>query len=148
MLSSPPALVLQFGCHCDHPVRDRPRGLLQLAVIVDFAAHFSVGLVCSALWIDNGLEYVWLGYQLYVMLAMHVARYWPASQASTAESGLIRHLGEGPGPGCGHCGRRGAVLFGHERLGPSTVKVRSLLRYATGVSREALRERSVSATMT
>lgn len=62
--------VLQFFRHYGHPIRDRVREVLQIAIIVLLGLVFPVGLLCSLIWMPVGLQYLWLGYQLYATIAM------------------------------------------------------------------------------
>ncbi|KAL8358544.1 hypothetical protein RB601_009774 [Gaeumannomyces tritici] len=111
VLTGPPSLVLQFMRHYGHPVRNRSLEVIQLIIIVTFAALFPIGLFCSAMWMEPDVQYAWCGYQLYVAVFMHVARYSSVGHTSTTEAGLAMCLR-----------RSGSVLFGSARDDPGLVK--------------------------
>lgn len=136
LISGPPTLVLQFARHYGHPKRDRMREVVQLFVIVMFACLFPLELVCSTIWMPVPLQNVWLCYQLYVVLAMHVTRYSRLGSESSTSAALADALAR---EGCTEVGitkSEHAVLFGHTRDGPETLKVGVVStyhdRYKTG----------------
>ncbi|EJT80748.1 hypothetical protein GGTG_00742 [Gaeumannomyces tritici R3-111a-1] len=135
LITGAPAVVNQFMLHYGHPVRSRPRELAQFAIVVALGLFFPVSLFCSLLWMQPAeLQYVWLCYQLYVVLAMYTARYaTDARDAADTATRLARCFGAGGG--------QGALLFGHRRGGARTVKaslaVTYHLRYADGQERMA-----------
>ncbi|KAI2352332.1 hypothetical protein LOY95_003363 [Ophidiomyces ophidiicola] len=112
LFSGPPALVQQFFRHYAHPVRCRPRELLQLAIVALFAALFPIGLFCSVLWMPAPVQYTWTCYQLYIVLAMHLVRYTTYARATTTEAHLARCWSRDP-----------VLLFGHARDSPATIKL-------------------------
>ncbi|KAJ0278783.1 hypothetical protein COL940_007118 [Colletotrichum noveboracense] len=77
LFTGPPAIVLQFMRHYGHPMRSWPREVVQLLVAVGIGFVFPVGLVASALWMPAELQFVWFGYQVYLCLVLHLARYTP-----------------------------------------------------------------------
>lgn len=68
-------LLLQFFRHYGHPIRNRFREVVQIVIVVGFVLIFPAGLVASLLWMPPPVQYVWLGYQLYATVAMHLYRY-------------------------------------------------------------------------
>jgi hypothetical protein len=79
------SIVLQFFRHYAHPIRACAREKIQMAIIVAFGFVFPVGLLCSLVWMPIGLQYVWLSYQLYATIAMHIYRYARGHQWATTE---------------------------------------------------------------
>lgn len=75
LIRGEPGLVQQFFRHYGHPVRHRFRELVQLGIIIGFCFLFPLGLLCSLVWMSVELQYLWLGYQLYATVAMHIYRY-------------------------------------------------------------------------
>lgn len=75
LIRGEPGLVQQFFRHYGHPVRHQFREVVQLGTVVAFCALFPLGLLCSLVWMSVELQYLWLGYQLYTTIAMHLYRY-------------------------------------------------------------------------
>jgi hypothetical protein len=77
LIHGPAPVVQQFFRHYGHPIRngrgDRLREVMAIACIYAFVLYFPAGLV-TTLWISEKIQYLWLGYQLYSVLAMHVMR--------------------------------------------------------------------------
>ncbi|KAJ4152246.1 hypothetical protein NW754_004041 [Fusarium falciforme] len=123
-----------FVRHYGHPVRDRFREVFQLIVIMALASHFPLGLFCSFVWMDEKLQYVWLCYQLYLVLAMHIVRYSTLGRSTTTEAKLAQCLSrprqskaiDGDST---NADNESAVLFGHTRDGEGTVKARVAITY-------------------
>lgn len=79
-----------FFRHYGHPVRHRFREVVQLGTVVAFCALFPLGLLCSLVWMSVELQYLWLGYQLYTTVAMHIYRYsggrtWASTEERAAQ---------------------------------------------------------------
>ncbi|KAI9370417.1 hypothetical protein BJX61DRAFT_548957 [Aspergillus egyptiacus] len=89
LIEGPEDLVLQFFRHYGHPIRNRVRESVQLAIIVGMGLVFPVGLVCSSVWMPVWLQYLWLGYQLYTTLAMHIYRFAGGRMWGTTEERLV-----------------------------------------------------------
>lgn len=103
--------VLQFFRHYGHPIRCRYRELIQISLIIAFVSLFPLGLLYSLLWMPTGLQYVWLTYQLYATIAMHVYHYagghswgtteekicqaWARAEAKTADACVLLGSEEG-----------------------------------------------------
>ncbi|KAI0891876.1 hypothetical protein F4806DRAFT_489253 [Annulohypoxylon nitens] len=124
LFSGPPTLVLQFFRHYGHPKRNRCRELSQILAIVLFISLFPLELVCSIIWMPLDLQYVWLSYQIYVVLAMHIIRYSHISNQTTTEVKIAEAFGSQM---CRNCTagseRECSILFGHTREDPGTLKV-------------------------
>lgn len=67
--------VFQFFRHYGHPIRCRYREILQISILIAFVALFPFGLFYSLLWMPTGMQYMWLSYQLYATVAIHVYHY-------------------------------------------------------------------------
>ncbi|KAL8917733.1 MAG: hypothetical protein Q9208_007785 [Pyrenodesmia sp. 3 TL-2023] len=87
--------VLQFFRHYGHPIRNRVRESLQIAIIVLLGLVFPVGLLCSLIWMPVGLQYLWLGYQLYATLAMYMHRFTRDRQQTTSQARLAQIFARG-----------------------------------------------------
>lgn len=87
--------VLQFFRHYGHPIRNRNRELLQIAIVVALGLVFPIGLMCSLIWMPIGLQYLWLGYQLYATMAMYVYRFTRDHQWATSEARLAQKFAAG-----------------------------------------------------
>ncbi|KAG8529172.1 uncharacterized protein KY384_005807 [Bacidia gigantensis] len=119
IISGPESVVLQFFRHYGHPVRSRPREILQIIIIITLGFTFPAGLVASLIWMPEGMQYFWLGYQLYATIALYVARYTKGRQWATTEARMAAVLGKGcedPGGGDGvvylRDGKEGTVVKG------------------------------------
>jgi hypothetical protein len=119
VFTGPPAVVLQFMRHYAHPVRSRPRETLQLLVVVALGAVFPLGLVVSALVMPLPLQYVWFGYQMFLVVGLHIARYSRRVAAVSTHAAIADALARGPG----------AILFGHRRNAPETIRVDLTVTY-------------------
>jgi hypothetical protein len=67
--------VLPFTRHYGHPIRNKVRESIQCGVIIGFGLLFPFGLLCSLLWMQEGLEYMWLSYQMYSTIVLYIYRY-------------------------------------------------------------------------
>ncbi|KAL2837291.1 hypothetical protein BJY01DRAFT_221129 [Aspergillus pseudoustus] len=99
LIEGPEELILQFFRHYGHPIRNRARESVQLLTIIGLGFVFPVGLVCCLVWMPVSLQYLWLGYQLYTTLAMHIYRFTGGSVWATTEEQLLGQFVE--------AGRRG-----------------------------------------
>jgi len=128
VLRGPPSLVLQFFRHYGHPQRDRVREVLQLAVVCAFILLFPVGLLCSTMWMPVGVQYAWLSWQLYVVLALHVSRYSNVGVLASTESGAAeafsRQLARQTG-----ARRNASILLGHAASGRDVLRVDLTVSY-------------------
>lgn len=112
VLTGPPAVVLQFMRHYAHPVRSRPRETLQLLVVIVLGAVFPLGLVASALFMPLPLQYVWFGYQMFLVVGLHVARYSSRAASVSTHAAIAEAFSRG-----------GSILFGQRRHGAETIRV-------------------------
>lgn len=142
LMSGPPTLILQFARHYGHPKRNRFREVVQLLTIVLFACLFPLELVFLTIWMPVSLQQVWLCYQLYVVLAMHTVRYSRVACGSDTPTSLARALATDGCLSSSDDKSEHAVLFGHTRNGPETLRVDVHVthhdRYKTG--KEAMDE--------
>ena len=92
LIEGPEELVLQFFRHYGHPIRNRCREAVQLCIIICMGFVFPVGLVCCLVWMPVSLQYLWLGYQLYTTLAMHIYRFTGGRAWSTTEDHLLKQF--------------------------------------------------------
>lgn len=94
--SSPtPDILLQFFRHYGHPQRtlpsDRAREICCMLLIYVFVLYFPAGLV-ALLWMEPETQYLWLGYQVYTIVAMHVARLGGFNGCGRTEERIARIL--------------------------------------------------------
>jgi hypothetical protein len=93
VVEGPDALVRQFFKHYGHPMRDtknviipdRIREVVSIATVVAYALVFPAGLLVL-LWVDDTVQSVWLGYQMYAIMAMLLCRL-----AGWGEDGTTQH---------------------------------------------------------
>lgn len=125
IFTGPPAIVLQFMRHYGHPIRHRSQEILQMAIVVILGSIFPLGLITSTLLMSRNLQYVWFGYQIYLVAALHFARYSPfvknvSTQAAIADA-FDRRGGDLSG------GQ--SILFGQKRHGSGTIRVELIVTY-------------------
>ncbi|KAL4998391.1 hypothetical protein BDV10DRAFT_166956 [Aspergillus recurvatus] len=89
LIEGPEELVVQFFRHYGHPLRNRGRESMQLLMIICMGFVFPVGLVCCLVWMPISLQYLWLSYQLYTTLAMHIYRFTGGRMWATTEEQLL-----------------------------------------------------------
>lgn len=82
--------VLQFFRHYGHPVRHRTRELIQFGIVILFGFVFPSGMLCALVWMPPTLQYLWLGYQLYATIVMHIQRYSGGHAWATTEERIAR----------------------------------------------------------
>lgn len=109
------SVVLQFFRHYGHPVRNRFREVLQFAIIICLGLVFPMGLVISVLWMPDGMQYLWFGYQLYTTLTMYVYRYANTHFWGTTEEAIGKELEMCRSKGQAECidlrGRDGCIVM-------------------------------------
>ncbi|KAH6973136.1 hypothetical protein BKA56DRAFT_676921 [Ilyonectria sp. MPI-CAGE-AT-0026] len=99
IVQGPPSVVLQFFRHYGHPTRDsgaagrrdRARELLSMVLIYLFVLYFPAGLI-SSLWMPSNVQLLWLSFQVYSILAMHVVRIVGWDNCGRTEARVARHL--------------------------------------------------------
>jgi len=88
-------LVRQFFRHYGHPIRvtrlDRAREVLCIGIVYLFAIKFPAELLALA-WAPAPAQWMWLGYQLYAVVAMHVARLTGLTGCGRTEERVARLL--------------------------------------------------------
>jgi len=130
LFSGPRSVVDQFFIHYGHPLRNRFREIVQLVIIVLFGAIFPFGLFFSVIWMPRTIQYVWLCYQLYVVLTMIVARYLNSWSNTTTEVSIAEQLGRHLSMGKGNTSQQpAAILFGQVRNGSGTIKASLSITY-------------------
>lgn len=129
LITGAPTVVLQFARHYGHPRRNRLREIVQLTAVVAFACLFPLELACSTMWMPVPVQNVWLCYQLYCVLAMHVARYSRRGSASGTAEALAEALSSEDGNYDGHSSSERCILFGHTRGGVETLKITLVSTY-------------------
>ena len=102
VIEGPAPVVRQFFRHYGHPTRhsqsiglgDRSRELLSIVLIYAFVLYFPVGLVCL-IWMRTEVQYLWLGYQVYAIIVMHVIRILGWGGCGRTEERIADHLKNG-----------------------------------------------------
>ncbi|KAL9102154.1 MAG: hypothetical protein Q9163_002654 [Psora crenata] len=87
--------LMQFLQHYGHPIRNRLKETIQITIVVALGLIFPAGLVCSLIWMPVGMQYFWLGYQLYTTTALYVARYTKGYQWHTTDARLAQKFAQG-----------------------------------------------------
>ncbi|KAI5815888.1 hypothetical protein BZA77DRAFT_69020 [Pyronema omphalodes] len=82
------------GSHIWYDRKQRTKELLGLLWVYAFIFYFPIGLVLL-LWMDNHAQYLWMGYQVYTIAAMHVVRLGGFGGAGRTEERMARILTSG-----------------------------------------------------
>lgn len=93
IIESPARILLQFFRHYGHPRRSRWSEISSILLVYGFVLYFPAGLV-SLLWMDPTIQYIWLGYQIYAIMAMHILRLLGATGIGRTEERIARALGK------------------------------------------------------
>lgn len=88
------AVVKQFFTHYGHPKRSRWREIVSVLLVYCFVLYFPAGLL-ALLWMDPTIQYLWLGYQVYCILAMHIMRVFGLSGKGRTEEYVAQALEQG-----------------------------------------------------
>lgn len=130
LLTGPRSVVDQFFIHYGHPDRNRFLEMIQFAIIVLLASVFPFGFFCSAIWMPLNVQYTWLCYQLYVVVAMLISRYYHGGDSTNTEAHIAeefskksnrRNDGNDGNDGNGDAER--SILFEQDRQGSGVMKV-------------------------
>ncbi|PNP73904.1 hypothetical protein FNYG_12755 [Fusarium nygamai] len=93
--TSHPDILRGFTRHYGHPLRatllDRTREILNIGIVYAFALKFPAELVVLA-WAPTTVQWLWLAYQVYAVLAMHLARLIGWTGCGRTEELLARLL--------------------------------------------------------
>lgn len=100
LIEAPAPVAKQFFRHYGHPhrggmaglVKDRWREVACIAVTYAFVVYFPAGLILS-IWMDERMQYLWLAYELYAVLAMHILRLFDWQGSGRTEHVAAKHLG-------------------------------------------------------
>jgi len=124
LITGPPPVVLQFFRHYGHPKRDRFRELLQLCIVVVYGCYFPAGLLCSVCWMPTAIQYAWLSYQIYIVMAMHIIRYTHSGTWASTEAQIVSAFANASSGNGEH-----SILFGQSRKDPGLVKATLTVTY-------------------
>ncbi|KAJ6104267.1 hypothetical protein N7523_010587 [Penicillium sp. IBT 18751x] len=99
IVQGPVDLVRQFFRHYGHPARgfresflaDRAREAIAMVLVYSFVLYFPVGLII-VLWMDVNMQYLWVGFQTYTVLVMHIVRIAGWHGCGRTEENIARHL--------------------------------------------------------
>ena len=93
IISGPPSVVDQFFRHYGHPVRQRFFESIQLISIIALGCFFPVTLLCQASWMPQTIQYIWVGWQVWNVFAMHFDRYTQNGvHRSSTDANIGRYL--------------------------------------------------------
>jgi hypothetical protein len=124
LLTGPRSVVDQFFIHYGHPDRNRFLEVIQFAIIVLLGSVFPFGLFCSAIWMPLNVQYAWLCYQLYVVVAMLITRYYHGGDSTNTEAHIAEEFSKkSNGRNGGNGDAETSILFGQDRHGSGTMKV-------------------------
>ncbi|KAL7924527.1 hypothetical protein ACQKWADRAFT_311299 [Trichoderma austrokoningii] len=126
LLTGPKSIVEQFFVHYGHPVRNRFREAVQLAIVILFGLLFLLGLFFSVIWMPIAIQKVWVCYHFCSSFAMIVMRY--TSSGTSTEAMIAKHFGKQE-PNSDNEKAETAILFGHTRDGSETAKVSFVSTY-------------------
>ncbi|KAM0462033.1 hypothetical protein ACHAPV_002467 [Trichoderma viride] len=116
MITGPPSVVNQFFRHYGHPVRNRIREVIQIAIVVAFGLYFPVSLLCSVLWMPLIIQYVWTIWEVCLVLAMHIDRYTiKGPMSATTETSIARKFAWRPETDIEPRCWKSTILFGQTR---------------------------------
>ncbi|WYZ35491.1 hypothetical protein EsH8_X_000138 [Colletotrichum jinshuiense] len=123
LISGPPTIVNQFFRHYGHPVRNRFRERVQLALVIAYGTYFPVGLLCQVTWMPIFVQYIWTVWQVWMVLAMHFDRYTQRGpRRTTTDAAIAAALRAKSQPGDVDRVYRSTILFGQRRSGSAVVK--------------------------
>lgn len=98
LLKGESRLILPFFRHYGHPLRetpaDRTREICGIALVYLFVLYFPAGLL-ALLWMEPNTQYLWLGYQVYTILFMHISRLFGLGDTARVEEKIARLLQDG-----------------------------------------------------
>lgn len=102
VIEGPQPLVVQFFRHYGHPIRDqnslwvgdRVREVVCMAIVCCLFLYFPVGLILLQC-LDEFAQYLWLSYQLYTVIAMHIVRIFGWQDIGRTERRVAKLLGSG-----------------------------------------------------
>ncbi|PFH59342.1 hypothetical protein XA68_12494 [Ophiocordyceps unilateralis] len=129
LFTGPRLLVQQFFEHYGHPRRHRVREMVQVTTLIFFYVSFPLQLLASLVWMPLQVQYVWLCYQMYAVVATHITRYSRVGLVDTAH-GIAKaftepeHQQDSP-----YSHRACTILFGSDRQSPSTLVVSLAVTY-------------------
>lgn len=123
LFTGPKSVVQQFFVHYGHPVRNRFREAVQLAMVALFGLLFLFGLFFSVIWMPIAVQKVWVCYHFYSGFAMIVMRY--TSSGTSTEVMIAKQFikQEESLSTIDSEKKETAILFGHTRDGSETIKV-------------------------
>lgn len=101
LIESPEITLRQFFRHYGHPIRDsgiagrrdRAREVLSMALVYLFVLYFPAGLI-SSLWMPSNVQLLWLSFQVYTIIAMHIVRICGWEHCGRTEGRIARLLQE------------------------------------------------------
>ncbi|KIW17987.1 hypothetical protein PV08_02273 [Exophiala spinifera] len=99
LIESPEITLRQFFRHYGHPIRDsgvagrrdRAREVHSMALVYLFVLYFPAGLI-SSLWMPSNVQLLWLSFQVYMILVMHIVRICGWEHCGQTEGRIARLL--------------------------------------------------------
>ncbi|KAL8787514.1 MAG: hypothetical protein Q9213_002172 [Squamulea squamosa] len=86
------SLVLQFFRHYGHPIRAHGRELLQIYIVIALGLLLPLGPLCSLLWMPVGMQVLWLSYQLYTIVVLHIYHFTGGHHWVSTEENICQAL--------------------------------------------------------
>jgi hypothetical protein len=100
LIEGPSELVLQFFRHYGHPVRhrrgllgDRVREVISMCTVVAFILVYPSSLL-SFVFAPVAIQWLWLGYQIYAIVAMHLYRFCDGDNIGTTQESVASALSD------------------------------------------------------
>ena len=88
--------VMQAGSETDSDSKpslwgDKTREIISILTVYAFVLYFPAGLLVL-IWERDPVQYIWLGYQIYLILMMHIARLSGWDSCARTEERIARYL--------------------------------------------------------
>jgi hypothetical protein len=99
LIEGPAPVIAQFFRHYGHPIRtgkswwstNRLRETMSIVLVYCFVLYFPAGLIITTFQ-DDSMQYLWLSYQLYSVLGMHIVRLFDLQGYGRTEQRIARYL--------------------------------------------------------
>ncbi|KAF2727378.1 hypothetical protein EJ04DRAFT_517290 [Polyplosphaeria fusca] len=92
VISGPADLILPFFRHYGHPTRCRWRELTQMAIVAATGFIYPITLVLTMIFMPVNIQALWVGYQVYLLFAMVLARFGGGELWGSTEERVARAL--------------------------------------------------------
>ncbi|KAJ2989985.1 hypothetical protein NUW58_g3184 [Xylaria curta] len=106
LINGPSDLVLQFFRHYGHPIRnrsgllgDRAREVISMFAVVALVTVYPAAML-AFIFAPVPVQWIWLGYQLYAVLAMHMYQFRGGGNFNIVNTGFFHDLEENDSDFC------------------------------------------------